>query len=207
MSNEKLMIPKSDVGDFVPIEPAAIGAHHGVCCEVYDRGLIENKKYHKMEHRLWFVFRVNEKIEGTDSEFDGKWKEVRINVNAKMNPKTRLWGMLEEWRGTPLTDDDFEADGQFNAKRCEGGPATIIIGSWSEPDEKGRQWPNDVKVLPPVYEPEDAKRLRIKIDGINEMSCDGYVTIDERKKESTDFPLKEAPKSSASSSKKPPAPF
>lgn len=206
MSDNALMIPKS--GDFVAIDPPAKGAHHAICCEVYDRGMVEDKFGGTgTKHKIWLVFRVNELIEGTDSEFDGKWKEVRISRNWALGPKSWLRQLLESWRGEPLTDDDFE-NGGFNIRKVEGVQATIVVGSWSDPDENGRQWANDVSVLPAVYEPADAKRLKINIAGVNEMTCDGYVTIDERKKETTDFPPKEVSKSAAaSSSKKPPAPF
>ena len=191
-------------GDFVPIDPPKVGAHHGICCEVHYEG-IKDTKFGK-KRKIALIFWVNEKIEGTDSEFDGKWKEIRIFYNWSLSPNSRLRGDLESWRGDPITDDDLDEQGRFDIKKCEGAPATVIVGSWSEPNEKGRQYANDVTLLP-------ADSDKVKLDGLNEMTTDGYVPVDERVKEATDFPPKDDAGSKGSGQKsgskggKKPAPF
>lgn len=196
-----LMVAK---GNDTKIDPPKIGAHHAVCCEVYDRGIMKTDFGPK--RKVWLVFRVNEIIEGTDSEFDGKYKEVRVNCNLALGPRTTLRKHLESWRGEPLSDDDFDENGQFDLLKLEGVQATLVVGSWSDPDDNDRQWANDINILPP----EDST---VQLSGSNEMDTTDYLPIDERKKRATDFPPPDEPgnkgsgqKSSSKGGKKP-APF
>jgi|GEM_PF-6639508 len=202
-----LNVPQGGPSEYAKIPPPKVGAHHAVCAEVFDRGLVKTENGD--QRKIWLVFQVQELIQDSGTDLDGKRKEVRISANLrKLNPRTKLRQILESWRGEELTDDDFDENGNFDLEKVVGVPATVVVGSWSDPDENGRRYPNDCNVLPP----DDPS---VQLVGNNEMEVLDYVTIDERKKQSTDFPPKDgsapAPSGSSKSSSggkaKRPAPF
>jgi hypothetical protein len=78
--------------DIPNIPPASLGMHRAVCCQVVDRGLV-NTQY-GTKHKGWFIFQVEELIEGTDSDFDGKRKEVRIGFNNTLARRSTLRAAL-----------------------------------------------------------------------------------------------------------------
>lgn len=178
-----IMIDKG--GDFTKIEPSKVGAHHGVCCEVSDRGIMDTKFGQK--RKICLVFQVAERIEGTGNpDIDGRRKEIRRYYNATTGQGSDLRRDLESWRGEPLSDADFNDNGQFDVEKVTGVQATIIVTGWTEPDEKQRQYP----ILGAVLPPDDfaaVKRLGHKLEGANDLEPEGYIPIDERQG-NADFP-------------------
>lgn len=128
------------------IPPASLGLHRGVCCEVYDRGLVDTK--HGRKHKGWFVFQVEELIDLEGTDYHGKRKEVRVPFNLTLGKKSTLRQVLESWRGQALSAEEI-ADG-FDLDVVVGVSALLNVGSHSEPDEGGRQYANVATVLPPV---------------------------------------------------------
>jgi len=165
--------------DYAKIPPPKIGPHHAVCAEVYDRGICDTDFGKK--HKIWIIFQVDEITEGSDTERDGTHKEVWVGCNLALGPRTTLRKHLESWRGEPLEEDDFDENHQFDLEKLIGIQATINIGSWSEPNENGQRYPNDINILPP-NDPS------VQLVGENEMEITAYVPLDERKKQNTDFP-------------------
>lgn len=199
-----IKVGKGSNNEYALIPPPKVGAHHSVCAEVFDRGVIETE--HGPKPKVWIIFQVQETTEDSGTDRDGTHKEVWVGCNlVKLGPKTTLRKHLESWRGEPLEDDDFDEDGNFDLEKVEGVQATIVIGSWSAPNEDGRRYPNDITVLPP-NDPS------VKLDGENTMEVTDYVPVAQRKKaeEGSATPAPAAASSGSKSggkSAKKPAPF
>lgn len=201
-----LMVGKGT--DYAKIPPPKIGPHHAVCAEVFDRGIVKTDYGNK--RKIWIIFQVDEITEDSGTDRDGTHKEVWVNANLALGPRTTLRQVLESWRGSPLEDEDFDEDGNFDLEKLVGGQATIVVGSWSEPNENGTRYPNDVTVLPA----EDPSVMFPSGSSTNEMEVTGYVPMEERKKRNTDFPPQEetpaskpAGSSNSGGKTKKPAPF
>lgn len=153
-------------GNFAVIPPPSQGIHNAVCVEIYDRGLQDTPWGKKRSG--WIVFQIEELIEGTESDFDGHRKEVRVpfNIEAGFHPKSFLRKFLENWRGKPLTADEirnFPLQEKLVNKCCR-----LFVNSYSDPDKNGRTYAriSDESAMPP-------KKM---IEPLN------YTPIDERKK-------------------------
>lgn len=96
------------------------GQYLGVCCDVIDLGMVENKMFAKMQHKCALVFQIEEVNPQT-----GKRYEIAERFTVSMNEKARLRQFLGQWRGKSYTDEEAREGAPLH--KLEGVPALLQI--------------------------------------------------------------------------------
>lgn len=162
----------------VNIPPASIGLHDAVLAEFALNPDYEVKG--EKTTQAIMVFQVAEPIDLPGSEYHGKRHEVQIRKIYSFGPKSHLRKLLESWRGAPITVADMDANGRFKVSKLVGARASLVIGTHSAPDEKGRQFANDVTLSPPRPAKRDAAGN--VTDPGNVLEVQDYTPLAEREK-------------------------
>lgn len=97
--------------------PAPEGQFQAVCCDVIDLGMVENKTYGKLEHKVAIVFQLEDET--------GARHEVAARFTVSMHEKARLRQFLSQWRGKSYTDDEAKQGTPLH--KLEGQNAFVQI--------------------------------------------------------------------------------
>ena len=104
-----------DGGDF---ENHPEGQFRAVCMDVVDLGMVENKKFNKMQHKIALVFHTEAKMK------DGRPFEIWERFTATLTSNGYLRPFLESWRGKAF--NPAELDG-FDIEKLIGANAYIQV--------------------------------------------------------------------------------
>jgi hypothetical protein len=104
-----------DGGDF-EIHPE--GQYRAVCMDVVDLGLVENKQYGKMQHKVAVVFHSEAKLK------DGRPFEVWERFTLTLAENGRLRPFLQSWRGRAFTEQELAG---FDLEKLIGVQAYLQI--------------------------------------------------------------------------------
>jgi hypothetical protein len=99
--------------------PAPEGEFDAVCADVIDLGMVENKKFSKLEHKVALVFQLG------DSDEKGKRYEIAQRFTISMHEKALLRKFLSQWRGKSYGEDEVKAGVPLH--KLEGQPAIITV--------------------------------------------------------------------------------
>lgn len=93
-----MAIIAKDSGDF---ENHPQGQYRAVCMDVVDLGMVENKQFGKMQHKVAIVFHSEAKMK------DGRPFEVWERFTLTLNERGRLRSFLQSWRGRAFTEAEL----------------------------------------------------------------------------------------------------
>jgi hypothetical protein len=112
------------------------GLFQGVCVDVVDMGMQENRNNGKMQHNCRIVFQIDEPMEDGRRFIVNRWFTVSLSDQSNLLP------FLENWRGKRLTQE--EKDG-FDLETLIGvnGQVQILHNS-----DSGQTYANIAAVLP-----------------------------------------------------------
>lgn len=130
--------------EFVPDLPEA-GMQPAVCCDLYDKGIVEHPKYGARER-----FLLGFMLAGVSEAFGERfvvWREY----TKSLHPNANFRQDLERWRGAPL-DVDESGEILFDVESLLGAPCMLNI----EHSSDGR-WAN----IAGIYPPRKGKKLSI----------------------------------------------
>jgi hypothetical protein len=99
--------------------PAPEGQYRSVCVDVIDLGMIENKTYGNVQHKVAIVFQIDE------LDDHGKRHEVAERFTVSMHEKARLRQFLGQWRGKSYTEDEARKGTPLH--KLEGQNAVVQI--------------------------------------------------------------------------------
>ncbi len=94
------------------------GQYRAVCVDVVDLGMVENKQFGKMQHKIAVVFHSEAKMK------DGRAFEVWERFTATLNERGRLRPFLQSWRGRAFTEAELEG---FDLEKLIGVNAYLQI--------------------------------------------------------------------------------
>lgn len=114
------------------------GEYNAVCADVIDLGMIENKKFNKMEHRAALVFQ----LDALDDK--GQRLEISQRFAVSMHEKAALRKFLSQWRGRSYTE--AEAKDGVPLHKLEGQPAIITV---EHKDSNGKTYANILSIRLP----------------------------------------------------------
>ena len=99
-------------------EPPPAGLHQGVCCDVVDLGLVENKKFGKTQPmvRLYWVL--------DDLNKEGRPHIISQSYTNSLHEKAKLRQHLEAWRGKPFTAEELV---RFDLEKLLGANCQIQV--------------------------------------------------------------------------------
>ena len=93
---DEIIAPRN--AGFVPVPE---GDYQGVCVDVIDLGMVQNRKYGVMQHKVALVFQLDQAGE------DGKQYEIAERFTLSLNEKAQLRKFLEQWRGRPYKEEQL----------------------------------------------------------------------------------------------------
>lgn len=117
------LIASDKGGEFELVKP---GLHHAVCYAVVDLGTQINEMYQNKQHKIWIAFEIpKERITMMENgqEVD-RPRVISEFFTLSLGEKANLRAFLENWRGTPFTDE--QADG-FDILNLVGVGAMIQV--------------------------------------------------------------------------------
>lgn len=123
-----------DGGDF---ENHPEGQFRAVCMDVVDLGMVENKQFGKMQHKIAVVFHSEAKM------LDGRPFEVWERFTATLNERGRLRPFLQSWRGKAFTEPELAG---FDLEKLIGVNAYLQI-IWNQ--SNGKTYANIGTILLP----------------------------------------------------------
>jgi hypothetical protein len=94
------------------------GQYRAVCMDVVDLGLVENKTYGKMQHKVAIVFHSEAKMK------DGRPFEVWERFTLTLVENGRLRPFLQSWRGRAFTEQELAG---FDLEKLIGVQAYLQI--------------------------------------------------------------------------------
>ena len=94
------------------------GQFRAVCMDVVDLGMVENKRFGKMQHKIALVYHSEEKTK------DGRPFEVWSRYTATLADQGYLRPFLEAWRGKAFTPPELA---EFDLEKLIGVNAYIQI--------------------------------------------------------------------------------
>ena len=95
------------------------GGHQAVCVDIVDFGEVPNQRYGTIEHRVAFVFQLNELNDA------GYRFEVATRFNLAMGEKALLRKFLEQLRGRPYKREELQKAPELHL--LEGVNAIVTI--------------------------------------------------------------------------------
>jgi hypothetical protein len=104
-----------DGGDF---ENHPEGQYRAICMDVVDLGMIENKKWGKMQHKIALVFHTEAKMK------DGRPFEIWERFTATLADNGYLRPFLQNWRGKAFTPAEVAG---FDLETLIGASAYIQV--------------------------------------------------------------------------------
>ncbi len=126
----------------------AEGVHHAVCCDVYDKGIVHNRRWDADQHKCLIGWQLEESHPDFNEPFL-IWREYTVSLHSNSN----LARDLETWRGAPI-DDLADEDGviDFDLEALIGVRATLHV----KHSDDG-EWANIVG----VYSPKKTNNLEV----------------------------------------------
>lgn len=94
------------------------GQYRAICMDVVDLGMVENKKFGKMQHKIALVFHSEAKME------DGKPFEHWERFTATLSDQGHLRPFLESWRAKSFTPEELNG---FDLEKLVGVNAYIQV--------------------------------------------------------------------------------
>jgi hypothetical protein len=104
-----------DGGEF---RPHPQGQFRAICMDVVDLGMVENKRFGKVQHKIAVVFHSDEKMD------DGKPFEIWERFTATLSDQGHLRPFLESWRGRAFTPEELKG---FDLEKLIGVNAVIQV--------------------------------------------------------------------------------
>jgi hypothetical protein len=104
-----------DGGDF---ENHPEGQVRAVCMDVVDLGMVENKRFGKMQHKIALVFHTEAKMK------DGRPFEIWERFTATLTSNGYLRPFLESWRGKAFNPSELDG---FDVEKLIGANAYIQV--------------------------------------------------------------------------------
>ena len=108
-------IVAKDGGDF---ENHPEGQYRAICMDIVDLGMVENKAFGKMQHKVAAVFHSEAKMK------DGRPFEIWERFTLTLNERGRLRSFLQSWRGKAFTESELAG---FDLERLIGVNAYLQI--------------------------------------------------------------------------------
>ena len=127
--------------------PAPEGLWTAICCDVFDRGIVETKYGPKVKIRI--SWQLEERNPKTNKRFI-VWRDF----SPSLEEKSHLKPILEAWRGRKFTDVERE---EFDIEKLIGVCCQVQI--LHNAGDEGTLWANVQAVVP--Y-PRDMVKLRIE---------------------------------------------
>ena len=94
------------------------GQYRAICMDVVDLGMVENKRFGKMQHKIALVFHSEAKTD------EGKPFEVWERFTATLAEQGYLRPFLQSWRGKAFTPEELAG---FDLEKLVGVNAYIQI--------------------------------------------------------------------------------
>lgn len=94
------------------------GQYRAICMDVVDLGMVENKKWGKMQHKVALVFHTEAKMD------DGKPFEIWERFTATLSEQSHLRSFLESWRGKAFTPPELAG---FDLEKLIGVGAYVQV--------------------------------------------------------------------------------
>lgn len=104
-----------DGGDY---ENHPEGQFRAICMDVVDLGMVENKKWGKMQHKIAVVYHTEAKMK------DGRPFEIWARFTLTLAENGFLRPFLQSWRGKSFTPEELEG---FDVEKLIGAPAYIQV--------------------------------------------------------------------------------
>jgi hypothetical protein len=145
-------------GDF---DPAPIGQHAVVCCDVYDMGMMDDHfNEGKQVHNVMLYWMMSECME------DGRPFLLTQIYTLSLHEKSNLRKTLESWRGKTFSETELEG---FDLEKLIGVPALVNVIHVEDRKGKTRARISSLMGLPkgmqaPTIYP-DYVRKKDRIDG------------------------------------------
>lgn len=110
------------------IPPLLGGTYMGVCIAAVDLGeqyeQYNKQKQGKYVKQCMFIFEIPSERVQVDGEDKPRWISSS-RLTQSLHEKSKLFSMLESWRGQPLTEQDFSEG--FDLTSMLGKPAMLTI--------------------------------------------------------------------------------
>jgi hypothetical protein len=94
------------------------GQYRAICMDVVDLGLVENKQFGKMQHKVAVVFHTEAKMK------DGRPFEQWERFTLSLDERARLRSFLQSWRGRAFTEQELAG---FDLEKLIGVQAYLQI--------------------------------------------------------------------------------
>jgi hypothetical protein len=120
-----LIAKNSGGGDFER-QLVEVGQHQFVLSKIFDLGLqqVEWQGETKFQHKVMFVYEMDERIDDENSEYHGKRLLMHEELTLSLGDKAKLLERLQTWRGKELTDSEREA---FDLEKVLGVNGTMNV--------------------------------------------------------------------------------
>lgn len=122
----------------VEIPPLPIDTYMGVCVAVVELGeqyqQYDKQKQGKYVNECMFIFEISGERIQIDGEDKPRW--VNRRVSQLISPTSTLYGILESWRGHPLTEQEKVSGVDLTA--LNGKPAMLSVTIKEGKDGKAR---------------------------------------------------------------------